>query len=433
MTGQFGYHNGIVGHGGTAADLRLEGKNRDFRSRLSTSSLPAMLKSHGLYTVFIGGFGERHSAWWFYSGFREIYDTGKGGMESAEAVTPTVLDWIERNSSKDNWYLHVNYWDPHTPYRAPLDFGNPFAENPLPGWLSSEVLAKHIQLPGPHTAQDITMYDNRTDPRYPRQPGEVQDLASLRNLIDGYDTGIRYMDLHIGQLFEALRVKGIWDDLTIIISSDHGENFGELGIYAEHGTADYITCRVPLIIYWPGASAGMVDNGLHYNLDLIPTLNELLGGKTLPEWDGESFASTIRSGEESGREYLVLSQCTHVCQRSVRWGPWLFMKTWHDGFHLFPEKMVFDIDTDPHEQVNLVEKFPKVTQQGEKYLQEWTDYMQKTMPEGVTIDPMLTVLAEGGPFHARGRLKQYIQRLEESGRGQYIKDLMSLHPGEFSK
>ncbi|MFD2878384.1 sulfatase-like hydrolase/transferase [Paenibacillus rhizoplanae] len=42
MTGRFGIHNGVVGHGGTAADLRLEGEERSFQSRLNRESLPAL-------------------------------------------------------------------------------------------------------------------------------------------------------------------------------------------------------------------------------------------------------------------------------------------------------------------------------------------------------------------------------------------------------
>jgi choline-sulfatase len=433
MTGMFGFHSGIIGHGGTAADLRLEGNNRGFRARLSSNSLPAILKNHGLHTTFIGGFGERHSAYWFYAGFREIYDTGQGGMESAENVTPFVLDWINRNAQKDNWYLHVNYWDPHTPYRAPLDFGNPYSSDPLPEWLTPEILAEHHRFPGPHTAQDIAMYDNSTDPRYPRHPGEVHDIESLRQLIDGYDTGIRYMDTHIGYLFDALIKQGVMDDLAIIISSDHGENLGELGIYAEHGTADVLTCRVPLIIRWPGKVSNFIDQGLHYNLDLLPTLNDLLEGHLDLEHDGESFAETIKTGIQQSRLFLVLSQCAHVCQRSVRWGPWLYMRTWHDGYHLFPETMLFNVENDPHEQHDLVARLPKISQQGEKFLTHWTKEMLERMPEGYNVDPMTTVLAEGGPFHARGRLKDYIIRLRESDRAWAVEELQKRHPGEFTE
>ena len=41
------------------------------------------------------------------------------------------------------------------------------------------------------------------------------------------------MDGHIGQLFDAFEQQGVMDDLIVIISADHGENIGELGIYGE--------------------------------------------------------------------------------------------------------------------------------------------------------------------------------------------------------
>ena len=39
---------------------------------------------------------------------------------------------------------------------------------------------------------------------------------------------------------------------AVIVSADHGENFGELGVCVDHVTADYATNRIPLIIKWPG-------------------------------------------------------------------------------------------------------------------------------------------------------------------------------------
>ncbi len=431
MTGRFGFHSGVVNHGGTCADPRSEGPQRGFRDQLSDSSLPAILKKAGLHTAFIGGFGERHSAWSFYAGFREIHDTGLGGMESAEQVTPIVLEWIERNARKEHWYLHVNYWDPHTPYRAPLEFGNPFANDPLPGWFSEELIARHRRLPGPHTAQDLAMYDNRADPRFPRYPGEIRDLGDLRRVIDGYDCGIAYMDSHIGQLFQALAAQGVLDDLAILISADHGENFGELGIYSEHATADYPTCRIPLIVRWPGGQVGAVDRGLHYNLDLAPALADLLGQPPSPTWDGQSFAPAILQGVEAGRAALVLSQCAHVCQRSARWGDWLYLRTYHDGYHLFPEEMLFHLGEDPHEQRDLAGSRPEICRQGREILEVWQARMLATMPDGYAQDPLHTVLDEGGPFHARGFLQAYCQRLLDTGRAEAVAELRRRHPTEF--
>lgn len=431
VTGRFGIHTGVVGHSGTSADIRTDGARRGFRDSLSDANLPEFLKRAGLHTAFIGGFGERHAAWYFYPGFREIHDTGKGGMESAEDVTPVVLDWIARNAARDNWYLHVNFWDPHTPYRVPAGFGNPFAGDPLPLWFSDDLIRRHRSLPGPHTAQDLNMYDNRTFPEYPRQPGEIRNMDDLRLLIDGYDCGIAYMDRHIGQILTALKAKGAWDDLAIIVSADHGENFGELGLYAEHATADLPTCRIPLIVKWPGGKHGHADSGLHYNLDLVPTLAALLDREPNKIWDGSSFASAVRQGEKTGRDYLALSQCAHVCQRSVRWKDWLYMHTRHDGYHLFPPEMLFNVKEDSHEQNDLAESHPDACAEGRNLLAAWHAQMMSSMPAGHLSDPMDIVLAEGGPTHAKGRLKQYCERLQATGRGYAVKELRRRFPAEF--
>ncbi|NIA21622.1 MAG: sulfatase-like hydrolase/transferase [Anaerolineaceae bacterium] len=357
---------------------------------------------------------------------------GKGGNESAEEITPTVLKWIEDNGEQDNWFLHVNYWDPHTPYRAPEELGNPFQDDPLPGWLTEEVLARHRKKVGPHGAREVAMWDDRTFDQHPRQVGRIENMNDLRKMIDGYDCGIRYADQHCGKLFEALKAKGVFDDLVIIISSDHGECLGELGIYGEHATADQITGRIPMIIRWPGrAKAGRVDQGLHLNLDLPVTLAEMLNIEPSRRWDGQSYATALTGGADTGRDYLVLSQCCHVCQRSVRFGPWIYMRTYHDGFHLFPKEMLFNVVEDPHEQKNLAGQRPDVCREAVYRLSQWHDEMMFTMPQGHTVDPLWTVIAEGGPFHARGMLPEYCQRLKKTDRGHAVEELKRRHPGEF--
>ncbi len=430
-TGRFGIHTGAVGHGGTAADMRLSGESRGFFGRLAIGqSLAAMLSGAGLHTASISPFAERHAAWWFNAGFKEMHNTGKRGMESAEEVTPTVLRWIENNASEDNWFLHVNYWDAHAPYRAPESFGNPFAEATLPEWFDEELIEKHRAMVGPNTARELSMYNADPSPYYARHVGEIRDMTDLRNHIDGQDCGIAYMDSHLGQLFEALTAAKVMDDLVIIISSDHGENQGELGIYKEHATADQATCNIPMIIRWPGkARAGHVDDGLHYNLDLAPTLAELLGQRFHPQWDGQSYARAITDGEDCGRPYLVVSQCAHVCQRGVRFGPWMYIRTYHDGYHLFPREMLFDIRKDPHEQHYLAEDQQEICRQAVYMLNDWHDDMMATMPDA--IDPLWTVIREGGPLHARGYLPEYCKRLQDTKRGWAVEELKRRHPYEF--
>nr|WP_280521150.1 sulfatase [Paenibacillus mangrovi] len=399
LSGRFGIHSGLIGHGGTAGDYRHEGAGRSFSDRLARESLPAFLRRQGLHTALISTFAERHSAWTFYAGFNEMHNIGKGGGESAEHVTPTVMKWIEANASKDNWYLHVNYWDPHTPYRVPFENGNMFEDDPLPDWLTEEVFDEHMRKRGQHTLTDMNNLAQTHYYRYPRHGKMIEKREDLRVILDNYDSAIRYVDEHIGKLLQCFEEQGVLDDMVIIISSDHGESMGELGIYSEHGTADQATCRIPMIIRWPGKRSGSVDDGLHYQLDLAPTIAELLGAEAPSSWDGISYAGTIDGGKQEGRPYLVLSQCAHVCQRSVRFDDWLYIRSYHDGHHGFPKEMLFDLKHDPHEQINLAETRPEVCRQAIYYYQSWHDDMMASMP--FDTDPLWTVMKEGGPFHAK--------------------------------
>ncbi|WP_159887786.1 sulfatase family protein [Paenibacillus puerhi] len=437
MSGKFGIINGLVGHGGTAGDMKLEGRERDLMGKLTRGgALPSYLNLVAdLNTVLISPFPQRHSTFHFYAGFNEIMNTGQYGNESAERVTPVALDWIERNASKDNWFLYINYWDPHTPYRAPEEFGNPFEHEPLPAWLTEEVLEKHKQLAGSHSVHELNIdhrgktYTNQTSPAFPRYPGEIQNMDDMRNMIDGYDCGIRYMDEHLGRLFASLEEQGVMDDLIIMISADHGENMGQLGIYGEHATADQATCRIPMIIRWPGMKQGIVDEGLHYHLDLLPTLADMLNSPVISDWSGTSYAPVLREGADCGREYVVVSQCAHVAQRSVRFREWIYIRTYHDGFHLFDKEMLFNLADDPKEQHNVAAEHKEICREAVYYLNEWHEEAMRKNSDAV--DPLWTVIKEGGPFHARGYLKEYISRLEETGRDHLVPELVRRHPGEF--
>jgi arylsulfatase A-like enzyme len=432
-TGRFGIMTGVVGHGGTAADLRIQGKSRGFRDWVERFSLPSQLQNAGFHTAQISPFGQRHAARQFYAGFNEIHNTGQGGLESAEEVQPVVMEWMRKNAADDNWFLHVNYWDPHTPYRVPLEFPNYFENDPIPEWITDDVLKKHQNTPGPHGALEIGMYNDNALPLYPRHLGKIENRDDLRRFFDGYDTGIRYADMMIGQIVAHLKQQGIYEETAIIISADHGENLGELAIYAEHGTADNITCRVPLIIKWPGAAQNETRDGLHYNLDLAPTLMELLEREAPACWDGQSYAGVLPArNTDAGRESVVISQCAHVCQRSVRWDKYIYIRTYHDGFRFFPKEMVFDLGNDPHEQNDLAPARPDLCREGLARLTDWHDErMQELAEMGVTTDPLWTVISEGGPHHASEKMLAstgYLEHLKKTGRGWAIEEYRKRHP-----
>lgn len=154
FSGRFGIHNGVVGHGGTAAEPFVEGKDRWFFSTLGSTSWMHCLRTMGLQTVTISSFGERHSAWHWYANFSEIYNPGGRGEELADDISRLAIDWIRRNGKSDDWFLHLNFWDPHTPFRTPEKYGEPFKDEPLPAWLTEEVRQKHWQGCGSWSAQE---------------------------------------------------------------------------------------------------------------------------------------------------------------------------------------------------------------------------------------------------------------------------------------
>lgn len=177
-----------------------------------------------------------------------------------------------------------------------------------------------------------------------------------------------------------------------------------------------------------GLHSGHVDKGLHYHLDLPPTMAELLGLQQAPSWDGRSYADSILTGEDTGRDSLIISQCAHVCQRSVRFDEWLYIRTYHDGYHLFDKEMLFHIKDDIHELHNLAPARPDICREAAYRLLDWHDQMMMSMEHDV--DPLWTVIREGGPYHAKGNLSEYAERLIESGRGRYVEELRKRHPQE---
>lgn len=431
FSGQFGIHTGVTNHGNVASQLKIDPK-RDFKHRFEKDSLFGMLRTHGFYTCGITPFASRHSAWYFYAGFNEIHDTGKFGDESAHDILPIAKKWLNEKGKDEDWYLHINFWDPHTPYRVPMDYEGELKGQKLPEWLTKEVFEKHHELAGPHCAQEIGMYsdfENRN--KFPRQMGRLDSLEDVQKLYEGYDLGIKYADDAVGELVQTLKDLGVYEDTVLIISSDHGETLGEMGIYAEHGLADQMTCHIPMIVKWPGGMKNHHVSGFHYNLDLVPTLAEMIDYKhKSPYWDGKSFAKTIMQGSDESHDHLVLSQMSHVVQRGVRFDDYLYIRTYHDGFHFFPKHMLFNLKQDPHEQYNLADKNIDVLRNAESKLFSWVD--DQLMKSEDKIDPLWTVLKEGGPYHANGNLKWYCDtHLKKTNRLSYVELYKKIHPKEF--
>ncbi len=434
-TGKFGIHTGVVNHGGVASQPHIWGPDRGFRCNMTESNWANQFQKAGYHTVAFSPFAQRHGAWHWYAGFMEIHNTGGGGMESADVIDPQVCDWLTRKGGEEKpFFMWVNVWDPHTPYRTPSDFENPFKDDPLPDWYDESVRADHWQKAGPHSAQEVTGFagepvwvhqNKEIHERFPTikdlQPTQIDSMDAARKMFDGYDMGVAYADLAVGRIIAKLKEAGLYEDTAIIISADHGENLGELWVYGDHQTADHVTNRVPLIIRWPGVTdskAGQADDRLLYAFDMGATLMEWSGLDVPCDWDGHSFAGDFMDGKtRAGRDSLVLSQLAWCAQRSARWDTYICIETYHDGFHDYPRHMVFDLEADPHEQDNLAAERPDLLEKGKAILHDWRAEMRRSGHH--TVDPLDTVMAEGGPHHIQeARSGAYLERLRSTGRAE---------------
>src|SRR4051794_36548799 len=153
-SGRTGFHTGVVNHGGSAAQPVVEGPSRRFQDAFAKTSWMQALRRAGMRTATVSSFAARHGAWHWYAGYRDILNPGKAGVETADEVNALALPWIEHHAREENWFLHINYWDPHTPYRTPMSFGNPFADDPIPSWVTEDVWRRCLAGYGPHSARE---------------------------------------------------------------------------------------------------------------------------------------------------------------------------------------------------------------------------------------------------------------------------------------
>lgn len=392
LSGRFGISNGVLTHWGVGANFRFPGIGHTYFDEAPT--LTRYLRQQGYSTVSFSSFMDRHQAFWFGAGWEQMHThTLKQGEENADEVNAAVLPWLREHAlDTENLFLHVQYWDPHRNYTVDRSWVDKVSDAPLPDWLTDDVVAAHQKASGPFTAQEL--FTGETGSPVPTMPDSIDNLADAHTYFDGYDGAIRFLDDQIGELLATLEQLGILDDTAIVIGADHGEAMGEGGVYGDHVSASEAVHNVPMIVKWPGTTPGTRDE-LIYQLDLLPTLCELLGVDVPPGWDGESFAGGVQGRPDwSGRGWLVWDHALYSCQRVVRTPDWLYQRSYHPGLYEFEDVALFDIVRDRHQTTNLASVHPDVVTDLDHRLTAWREAgMASGQP-----DPMEEILASGGPF-----------------------------------
>jgi arylsulfatase A-like enzyme len=212
---------------------------------------------------------------------------------------------------------------------------------------------------------------------------EAADLGFGTKLTDAYDASIHWTDRNVGRLLQELEDRDLFKKTIVVVAADHGESFYEHG-HEGHATTLYNeVTEVPLVIALPFRMDPVVVQPMVRNVDIWPTIYDLLGMPPTEPSDGRSLVPLIEAaarGESDGEApppaYAYLDTTWGRAKKdaaplvSIRTGTetLLFPSTEPDRAELFDER------DDPKEQRNLAKELPdrtkELTQQAEAYLKQ---------------------------------------------------------------
>jgi arylsulfatase A-like enzyme len=213
-----------------------------------------------------------------------------GGAPSDGVVAPWVErafeEQVARTSDRVPLFGFVNLMDAHEPYLVPRPNG-PTASAPLRsrqdrvGWLTG------------------------------RWHPSNSELSALR---EAYHGRLELLDRRLGRLVDTLQRAERWRNCLFVVTSDHGQCFGEHGMMFHSQRVDAQLIRIPLLVKFPeGARAGEAGAGWTSLVDIAPTVLDAVGLPVPPGTDGRPLASLI----DKEREQPVFAVSTGVDPRHV--------------------------------------------------------------------------------------------------------------------
>lgn len=167
------------------------------------------------------------------------------------------------------------------------------------------------------------------DPRYCLPPAPLPDTPETRADIAAYKASARVLDTGIGQVLDALDASGLAENTLVICTTDHGIAFPAMKCaLTDHGIG------VLLIVRGPGGfTGGQVYDALVSQIDLFPTLCDLLA-LLRPSWlQGQSLLPLIRGGREHVNTAIFAEVTYHAAyqpQRAVRTTRWKYIRQFSD-------------------------------------------------------------------------------------------------------
>ena len=221
--------------------------------------------------------------------------------KDAPTINQQALAWIDGRPKERPFLAFLNYYDAHDPYLTPVEPSRRFGRRPV----SRADFA---------TLQNWHLADNHKL--------RLHDVELAR---DSYDDCIAYLDEHIGRLVAGLERRGLLDDTVIVVTSDHGEEFGERQGFGHGQSLHHEVIHVPLLIVAPGrVPPGRVVSGSASLRDLPATLVDLLELEAGSPFPGRSLVGRWLepAGTAEGPVEPVLSEIVdRERQAPLDWQP----------------------------------------------------------------------------------------------------------------
>lgn len=299
-------------------------------------TLPEVFRAAGYRTAGFteGGYVAGHYG--FERGFETFRAVNTGKPGAAGRTFDLVRDWIDTLEPGDKFFLFVHTYEVHDPYLPMEGFDEGlWPADPPETW---EPTGANL------TAASVG--------KLPVTPEVVRYFSAL------YDAGIRYVDEVLRDFMEHLRAADLGNDTTVVITSDHGEEFFEHGSFV-HRQIYNETLHVPLLVRRLGQRRGARVSRLVESVDIAPTLLELAGLEDRMAPSGSSLVPLLGGDDTASASEAFaegMSVPTRTIYRHTDSGLYQYLLTPGrptNGQPSLPRRELYRLDDDPLQQENL--------------------------------------------------------------------------------
>ena len=346
----------------------------------SVTTLPEILKSHGFRNAYLDvdvlsepamkkGFQEFNPLRWKIENKikRSIYKifNPKNFLGLTEQHTGIAIRWIKKHSG-DKFFLCHHPIDLHWPYWPPKPYDHMFDS----GYKGSH---DFNTLAGGKLARGDVLF------------GHVKfQKEEMEHAIAHYDGAIKYVDTQIGRILDTLKEIGLEDETLVILTSDHGENFGEHDFYFQHAASLYEpSIRIPLIFKHPRlVPKGKIIKQRVQNIDIMPTIMDMLNVPLIDRIDGISLLPLLKGETLKCREFIFAESLEEHFKGHKRIffpgikGKWrtMIIGDWKIIYIPHPQNDIFELynlKDDPDEKNNLISKEKEIASEMKKRILEF--------------------------------------------------------------